>query len=254
MNSQIDSFHERIKQMPEKIKVVCAGDGEYIAQLLADLFRYAMETTVNLQQMLDAIRKHRDYRGDDRCWRDDEELYGRMPEGYIPQKIESSVELTNCQKFIECRKNPMTLYVSPERMIEQLRTQNERLISEQRSEKQFRSEIASLKAQVAQLTKDGVQKDVKLKSFSERIEAQAEILTKHSQRKSDLAQGPMPTSFKLTVWDCKACEGKGFADSGGSTAWSQPVLIPCPYCELGITIQHCDMEVEIGNEDSEPHR
>lgn len=67
-----------------------------------------------------AIRKHRDQRGDDRCWMDDEELYRILPEGYEPPIRDSAVELRNCQRFIDCRSNPSTEYVSPQRRIEEL--------------------------------------------------------------------------------------------------------------------------------------
>lgn len=70
-----------------------------------------------------AIRKHRDWRGDDRCWLDDERLYGVLPEGFVAPERDTSVELSNCTKFIACRKNPKTTYVSPEREIERLKEQ-----------------------------------------------------------------------------------------------------------------------------------
>ncbi len=67
-----------------------------------------------------AIRKHRDFRGDDRCWMDDVELYQSLPEGYEPPKADASVELKNCERYISCRHNPATKYESPERVIEKL--------------------------------------------------------------------------------------------------------------------------------------
>lgn len=67
-----------------------------------------------------AIRKHRDQRGDDRCWLDDEELYAILPEGFKPLIRDSGVELERCKKFIECRHNPATQYISPQRKIDEL--------------------------------------------------------------------------------------------------------------------------------------
>lgn len=67
-----------------------------------------------------AIRKHRDQRGDDRCWLDDEELYRVLPEGYVAPYRDSSVELDLCRQYIACRHNPNTVYVSPQRRIEEL--------------------------------------------------------------------------------------------------------------------------------------
>jgi hypothetical protein len=78
------------------------------------------EVMRRIDQLEAAIRKHRDQRGDDRCWLDDEELYKTLPEGYTPPKRDSSVELKMCEKFIHCRHNPATTYVSPQRRIEEL--------------------------------------------------------------------------------------------------------------------------------------
>jgi len=74
-----------------------------------------------------AIRNHRDQRGDDRCWQDDETLYSVLPEGYTPPARDSEVELGLCQKFIDTRHNPRTTYISPQRRIEELEAEIERL-------------------------------------------------------------------------------------------------------------------------------
>ncbi len=70
--------------------------------------------------LADAIRKHRDERGDNRCWRDDEELYKVLPEGYVPPERDTTVELELCKLYIQCRQNPNTKYVSPQTRIEEL--------------------------------------------------------------------------------------------------------------------------------------
>lgn len=72
-------------------------------------------------RLLSAIRNHRDQRGDDRCWMDDEELYKALPEGYAPPARDTAVELENCKRFIACRQNPATEYVSPEKEISGLK-------------------------------------------------------------------------------------------------------------------------------------
>ena len=74
-----------------------------------------------------AIRKHRDERGDDRCWMDDAVLYKTLPEGFTPPVRDSSVELKMCEQYIACRHNPATEYVSPQRKIEQLEAENYQL-------------------------------------------------------------------------------------------------------------------------------
>lgn len=71
----------------------------------------------------DAIRKHRDQRGDDRCFMDDEELYtatvglGDNPDRRLHCPAEM---LENCKKYIASRHDPNVAYVSPQREIERL--------------------------------------------------------------------------------------------------------------------------------------
>lgn len=86
-----------------------------------------LEAGRELSRLEEAIRKHRDFRGDDRCWEDDEELYRTLPEGYEPPARDTAVELSNCQRFIECRRSPATEYISPQRRIEELQAENDRL-------------------------------------------------------------------------------------------------------------------------------
>ena len=75
-----------------------------------------------IQELETAIRKHRDQRWDDRCWRDDLELYEHLPEGVGQADLRLAPpeeQLANCRKFVECRHHG-TEYVSPMREIEQL--------------------------------------------------------------------------------------------------------------------------------------
>lgn len=83
-----------------------------------------------IERLQQAIRKHRDQRGDDRCWLDDETLYAVLPEGYTPPERDCSVELSLCEKYIASRHNPKTTYVSPQRRIEELEAEIERLKAE----------------------------------------------------------------------------------------------------------------------------
>jgi len=77
-------------------------------------------------RLLEAIRKHRDQRADDRCWLDDIELYKELPEGVadadlrLPPPLEM---MSNCLRYIGCRQNPDETYVSSQREIERLETQ-----------------------------------------------------------------------------------------------------------------------------------
>jgi hypothetical protein len=86
--------------------------------------------TERIKYYEEAIRKHRDQRGDDRCWMDDEELYKTLPEGYTPPQRDTCVRLELCKKYIECRQNPKTEYISPQRRIEELEKEVETLRTE----------------------------------------------------------------------------------------------------------------------------
>lgn len=85
---------------------------------ICNLNTHELQTRIDMLE--GAIRKHRDQHGDDRCWMDDEELYRVLPEGYMPPVRDSSVELKMCERFIACRHNPATKYLSPQRRIEEL--------------------------------------------------------------------------------------------------------------------------------------
>lgn len=80
-----------------------------------------LEHLEEIDRLRAAIRKHRDFRGDSRCWLDDEELYKTLPEGYTPPLRDAPVELENCKRYIAYRHNPKTEYVSPDLHIAKLR-------------------------------------------------------------------------------------------------------------------------------------
>jgi hypothetical protein len=98
------------RQLFDRLNAARAEDQQRLFHLEYAVDRYA-----------DGIREHRNVRGDDRCWRDDEALYRLLPEGYTPPEIDTAVELERCKQFIASRQNPATVYVSPEREIERLR-------------------------------------------------------------------------------------------------------------------------------------
>lgn len=105
-------FHELYDAMP--LSTWC------VMLLYVVLFFKNLGETIALEELRRAVRKHRDYRGDDRCWMDDEELYDNLPEGYSPRKMDTCVELENCKRFLACRHHPQTEYVSSQRYIEKL--------------------------------------------------------------------------------------------------------------------------------------
>lgn len=80
----------------------------------------AVTAEAALALLQQAVRIHRDTRGDDRCWRDDEALYAVLPEGYTAPTRDTAVELDRCRQFIAARHNLSTTYVSPQRRIEEL--------------------------------------------------------------------------------------------------------------------------------------
>lgn len=98
-----------------------------------DIDLYAMSRTQLISAVMSlrtGTRDHRDQRGDDKCWMDDEKLYKLLPEGYTPPARDTAVELANCRKYICSRMNPATIYISPQRRIEELELEIARLKNE----------------------------------------------------------------------------------------------------------------------------
>ena len=78
---------------------------------------------VRVVELEAAIRRHRDERGDDRCWMDDIELYKALPEGVGDADLrlcEPDVMRANCERYIAHRHNPALPYVSPQDEIDRL--------------------------------------------------------------------------------------------------------------------------------------
>jgi len=118
--------HERLKALAEmygRDDAPTVQAGEQSRWLIQEFARGYIEIVGKLEELRDAVRAHRDARGDDRCWMDDEELYKALPEGFVPPKRDTAVELSNCLKFVASRQNPATEYTSPEREIERLRAE-----------------------------------------------------------------------------------------------------------------------------------
>lgn len=59
------------------------------------------EQTKEIERLRDAIRLHRDEKGHDRCWLDDERLYSVLPEGEKADMILPCREefLANCARY-----------------------------------------------------------------------------------------------------------------------------------------------------------
>jgi hypothetical protein len=90
--------------------------------------RLAEAATAEVERLRNVIRKHRDTRGDDKCFLDDAELYmDGLPEGDTRPLRDSAVTIENCLRFINSRMDPQREYVSPEREIERLRSEQARL-------------------------------------------------------------------------------------------------------------------------------
>ena len=108
----------RLKKL---VDLTGAAEWEHWYPALVDLLTAA---TYQAERRADtaenAIRAHRDARGDDRCWRDDETLYKVLPEGFTPTPVDTAVELHRCEQFIASRQHPFTVYVSPQRRIDEL--------------------------------------------------------------------------------------------------------------------------------------
>ena len=60
-----------------------------------------------IMKLRGGIRKHRDQKGDDNCWLDDQfYLYGLLPEnmGADPQLPDKELMMVNCSRYYDCRK------------------------------------------------------------------------------------------------------------------------------------------------------
>ncbi len=74
-------------------------------------------------KLKEAIRKHRDTKGDDRCYLDDYELYQVLDEPIPPSACQldaPEIMIRNCEKFICFRHDPSKPYLSPQREIQKL--------------------------------------------------------------------------------------------------------------------------------------
>lgn len=111
-----ECLQERVRRLDAEI---AKRDNEQAARLRWYVDRVAELDAENVR-LQESIRTHRDQRGDDRCWMDDEQLYAVLPEGYTPPERDTAVELERCQQYIACRRNPRTVYVSPQRRIDEL--------------------------------------------------------------------------------------------------------------------------------------
>ncbi len=62
-----------------------------------------------VKELEEAIRKHRDTEGEDRCWKTDDELYKVLPEGKnnADTRIEEPLVMLNkCIRYIKCHTDP----------------------------------------------------------------------------------------------------------------------------------------------------
>ena len=77
-------------------------DGDKINELCDDVF----EAQGEIARLREAIIKHRDQRGDDRCWLDDQELYAVIdPSVKVDQSLPPKCDfLKSCERFWEQRQ------------------------------------------------------------------------------------------------------------------------------------------------------
>ena len=87
----------------------------------AEIRKLLQELFTSVERYESKLRAIRDLRGDDKCWQDFEKLFALLPEGYTPPKRDTTVELAHCERFIASIHNPGTVYISPEREIEELK-------------------------------------------------------------------------------------------------------------------------------------
>jgi len=110
---------------------------------------------LEIHRLQEGIRKIRDTRGDDRCWKDYETLFAMLPEGYASPARDTEVELENCRQYIRACRDPSVTYVSPQREIERLQ-QFVALVADMRAAQQafFRVRSAEHLAAAKRLEKE----------------------------------------------------------------------------------------------------
>lgn len=199
-----------------------------------------------VRELEGAIRRHRDQRGDDRCWLDDEQLYRALPEGYTPPERDAKVELSLCEKYIACRHNPATEYVSPQRRIEELEAEVEDLrvkvverpvgavVSE--LETRFPGMKAVLVCEYEKLKSDltrarGELEDMRkaYEAACDRIAAQSDLLRRRSERSECV---PLKPAVTLSSADLEFYRNHGVYPASSAAvqapAWmnTPPVIYP----------------------------
>lgn len=105
-------------------------DKENSGVTILHCFGCVMERLDRVGVLEAAIRKHRDQRGDDRCWIDNEELYAVLPEGFVRTDLALHTPeemLPNCKRFLASCQPGGVPYVSPQREIERLEAEIVRL-------------------------------------------------------------------------------------------------------------------------------
>jgi hypothetical protein len=120
----IDELKYELKLMNDKIESLKIGlQAEQVVNTAL---------TVEVDRLKGAIRKHRDARGDDRCWIDDLELYRIIGDGDVDPSIlalPSKCEfLESCSRFWSQRQHPDDQTIDPHPMtIAQLEAEIDRL-------------------------------------------------------------------------------------------------------------------------------
>lgn len=152
--------------------------------------------------LLAAVRKHRDQRGDDRCWMDDDALYAALPEGKDGADTRlppPETMLACCQRYIAHRHDPSQPYVSPQREVEMM---TEALA-------QLRTDLATVQTKSTQLIDATGRTVVSLATALKPLAALGEVYYEeepdsdvlvHSLRLRD----DVEYEAKLTVGDCRA--------------------------------------------------
>lgn len=86
------------------------------------------ELLAKIAGLENAIREHRDQRGDDRCWLDDERLYAVLPDHTANTALpDKATFLKNCERFWKCRQVTGDHYETVAEIVEPLKATIQRL-------------------------------------------------------------------------------------------------------------------------------
>lgn len=203
-----------------------------------------------LSDLIVAVRKVRDQRGDDRCHMDLTALYQLLPEGDTRPKEDTLLTLENCARYIAATLDPNIAYVSPQRRIEELEALigqapagshpdewKPRAATWHEERQNWMTELEALRAEVVRLSESPRQKVGEPMSKSETFAGYAIIELMGHRRIAGLAREATIAGASMLRVDIPGPDGNTAVTQFVSPA-SIYCLTPCGEKEARAVAQH----------------